>query len=55
MGPPGADLAKLFPFPQGGQLGDTAVRTQGADLLRAAKQAETAAAEALTEAAEAAG
>jgi len=45
-----ADLAKLFPFPEGGQLADPAKRTQGAELLRAAKDAETRAAAAIAEA-----
>jgi hypothetical protein len=44
------DLAKLFPFPEGGQLADPAKRTQGAELLRAAKDAETRAATAIAEA-----
>jgi hypothetical protein len=46
-----AEVAALFPFPDGGRIGEESVRTQAIGHLRVAQAAETRAADALAEAA----
>jgi len=48
-------VATLFPFPHGGRIGEESVRAKAIEHLRAAKAAETRAAEALAEACAASG